>query len=32
MYKKQKKIKNRDKITAVNNAFRSLRLQSYYEQ
>ena len=32
MYKKQKKIKNRDKITAVNNAFRNLRLQSYYEQ
>ena len=32
MYKKQKKIKNRDKINAVNNVFRSLRLQSYYEQ
>ena len=32
MYKKQKKIENRDKITAVNNVFRSLRLQSYYEQ
>ena len=30
--RKQKKIKNRDKITAVNNAFRSLRFQSYYEQ
>ena len=33
MYQKTKENKkNRDKITVVNNVFRSLRLQSYYEQ